>query len=88
MLTLEELTTIVDTWLDKIETIDLTQSEFDELLEYSTMDPTDKTIGKQWKSQIYFGKYRLSWVRAESVPDEEDPENVIGIVYHKINVLS
>lgn len=82
----EELGAEIDAWLADVEEVELTQAEFDALLEYSTTIPTGKRIGKQWKRQIYFGKHRLSWVRAEYVEDAEDPENYVGIIWHRIKI--
>lgn len=82
MKTNEELAADIDRWIPELENIELTQEEFDALPEYSTTIPTGKSIGKQWRRQLYFGKYRGGWVRAEYVEDP-DPEYV-GIVWHYI----
>lgn len=84
MKTKEELAAEIDEWIPTLETVELTQEEFDALPEYSTTIPTGKTIGKQWKRQLYYGKYLAEWVRCEYVEDP-DPEYV-GMLWHKIVV--
>lgn len=86
MKTVEQLAQEIDEWIPELEVAELTQAEFEALLEYSTTIPTGKTIGKQWKRQLYYGKHRGEWVRAEYVPDAEDPENYVGIQWHKIEI--
>lgn len=82
----EELAAEIDEWIPELDVVELTQEEFDALPEYSTTIPTGKTIGKQWKRQLYYGQYREQWVRCEYVPDEEDPENYVGMLWHLIRV--
>lgn len=86
MKTSEELAAEIDAWVPELEVVELTQAEFDALLEYSTTIPTGKTIGKQWKRQLYYGKYRLEWLRCEYVPDKEDPDNYVGMEWKKIKI--
>ena len=49
-----------------IETVHLTQKQFDNLLEYSLTNPTGVTIGKQWKRLS-----RGNWYLCEYVPSEQ-----------------
>lgn len=84
MKTAEQLAEEIDGWIPQLEEVTLSDEEFDALLEYSTTIPTGVTVGKQWKRQLYYGKYRSEWVRAEYVPDKEDPENYVGIDWVKI----
>lgn len=60
-----------DAWQNGLETVTMTQAEVDALLEYSTTLPTGKTIGKQWKRQLYVGPKRGAWLLCEYV---EDPD--------------
>ena len=60
-----------------METIYLTQKEFDDLLEYSISQPTGVTIGKVWKRRNYVFKspkgniYNAGWLptNAELIED-------------------
>lgn len=84
MKTVAELEAEIDEWIPELEVVELTQEEFDALDEYSTTIPTGKRIGKQWKRQLYYGKYSGQWVRCEYVEDEVDPENYVGMKWHRI----
>lgn len=71
-----------------IETITLTQKQFDDLPEYSCSIPTGTTIGKQWKKNIYaFTNFsdkvkRQKWFLCEYIKDD-DPK-MVGILYKQI----
>jgi hypothetical protein len=66
-----------------METIRLTQEEFDKLREYSCSLPTATTIGKRWKRNINaFREGPPEWYLGEFVEDE-DPEKV-GINWYTI----
>lgn len=73
-----------DAWQNGLETITMTQVEFDALLEYSTTLPTGKTIGKQWKRQLYVGPKRGAWLLCEYV---EDPDPAyVGVRTREIHL--
>lgn len=84
--TAEELGKEIDEWVKDLEWVTLTQGQFESLLEYSTTIPTGKTIGKQWRRQLYYGEHRGEWVRCEYVPDKEDPEQYVGMEWKRIKV--
>ena len=48
-----------------IETVHLTQKQFDNLLEYSLTNPTGVTIGKQWKRRRGDNWYLCEYVKSE-----------------------
>ncbi|HXH77299.1 hypothetical protein [Nocardioides sp.] len=58
-----------DAWQNGLEPVTLTQAEVDALLEYSTTLPTGKTIGKQWKRQLYVGPKRGAWLTPRRAED-------------------
>lgn len=73
-----------DAWQNSLPVIEMTQSEVDALLEYSTTLPTGKTIGKRWKRRLYVGSKAGSWVLCEYI---EDPDpTYVGIASHLIHV--
>ena len=51
-----------------METIYLTQKEFDDLLEYSISQPTGVTIGKVWKRRNYVFKAKGGTFNAGHLP--------------------
>lgn len=59
---------------DESHPLQLTQAEFNALLEYSTSLPTGKAIGKRWKR-----KQRNGWWIGEYVKDPD--ESMVGIVW-------
>ncbi len=72
-----------------METINLTQKEFDDLLEYSLTLPTGQRIGKRWKrdQNVHCTKGNEPvWIMGEYT-EHEDP-NLIGIKWRKIEVES
>ena len=79
----------------------LTQTEFDELLEYSISIPTGTTIGKRWKRHIYTFKVKGKEFNAGYIPHDgtfvsdewwlgeyiEDPiPNQVGIRWREIKI--
>ena len=60
-----------------METIYLTQKEFDDLLEYSISQPTGVILGKVWKSRNYIFKspkgkiYNAGWLPPDAELIEE-----------------
>lgn len=84
--TREELAQEIDDWVPTLETRTLTFEEFQALPEYSTTIPTGKTLGKQWRRQLYFGKHRGSWVMCTYVEDKEDPENYVGMHWEAVEI--
>jgi len=53
-----------------MDTVYLTQAQFDALPEYSCTDPTGTTIGKQWKMGRPYIVPRTAWYLREYVADE------------------
>lgn len=76
----------LDKWVPELETVELTLSEFESLFDYSTTLPTGKTIGKQWRRRLFWGKYRHVWLLAEYI---EDPDpTMVGIKWKRITRVS
>jgi len=73
----------LDGWVPNLENVELSLSEFESLLEYSTSLPTGKTIGKKWKRRLFVGKYRRVWLVGEYAEDE-DPA-FVKIIWRRIS---
>lgn len=62
-----------------METIKMSNTEFQSLLEYSTTIPTGTTIGKRWRRNTGEG-----WLMGEYIPDPQGDPGMVGIKWRKI----
>lgn len=74
-----------------MDTVYLSQKEFDSLLNYSCSLPTGTTVGKRWKCNRNAyreppSKREPDWWMGEYYMDETIPEGQIGIRWSKIVV--
>jgi hypothetical protein len=67
-----------------VETITLTKTEFDELLDYSCSNPTGTTIGKRWKRRRDYHDETKGWDMGEYI--EHPNPSLIGIKWREIIV--
>lgn len=66
------------------ETITLTKTEFDELLDYSCSNPSGTTIGKRWKRRSDYHDETKGWYMGEYI-EHPDPD-LVGIKWREIVV--
>lgn len=72
-------------WQEGLEVVEMTPTEIDALLEYSTSLPTGKTIGKQWKRRLFAGPKRGAWLLCEYV---EDPDPAYVAISNRLITLT
>jgi hypothetical protein len=66
--------------------VQLTQREFDELLDYSASLPTGTTVGKRWKRRNDYHDESKGWRLGEYV--EHDNPDLVGIRWRDIEIIS
>jgi hypothetical protein len=71
-----------------METIKMSNAEFESLLEYSTTLPTGTTLGKKWRRHILAGPAQGEWWMGEYVPDPNGDPSMVGIKWRKIETPS
>lgn len=64
----------------------MTQSEFDALLDYSASLPTGTTIGKQWKRRNDYHDESKGWMLGEYV--EHPNPDLVGIRWRQIEIVA
>ena len=67
-----------------METVYLSQKEFDELLDYSCSVPTGQTIGKRWRCRNDYYDASRGWLMGEYIPDPNDEPGWVAIKWRKI----